>query len=62
MSLLVILVICSVLVSSCGLFFASGSSFSICCKSGLVVLKALNCCLSVKLLLSPSNQNESLAG
>ena len=38
------------------------SSFSICCIAGLVVLKSLNFCLSVKLLISPSNLNEILAG
>ena len=35
-------------------------SFSICCKVGLMVLKSLNFCLSVKLLISLSNLNESL--
>ena len=38
------------------------SSFSICCKAGLVVLKSLNFCLSGKLLISPSILKESLAG
>ena len=33
-----------------------------CCKAGLVVLNSLSFCLSVKLLSSPSNLNESLAG
>ena len=41
-------------------FPAERSSFSICCKAGLVVLNSLN--LSVKLLISLSNLNESLAG
>jgi len=36
--------------------------FSICCKTGLVVLTSLNFCLSGKLLISPSNLKESLAG
>ena len=43
-------------------FSAYRSSFSICCKAGLVVLNSLNFCLSVKVLISPSNLNESLAG
>ena len=43
-------------------FPAQRSSFSICFKAGLVVLNALNFCLSGKLLISPSNLNESLAG
>ena len=38
------------------------SSFSICCRAGLVVLNSLRFCLSVKLLISPSNLNEILAG
>ena len=33
-----------------------------CCKAGLVVLNSLNFCLSGKLLISPSNLKESLAG
>ena len=37
------------------------SSFSICCKAGLVVLNSLNSCLSEKLLISPSILNEILA-
>ena len=43
-------------------FPAQKSSFSICCKVGLVVLNSLNFCLSGKLLISPSNLKESLAG
>ena len=43
-------------------FPAQRSSFSICCKAGLVVLNSLNFCLSGKLLISPSNLKESLAG
>ena len=40
-------------VSSHGLFFSTWrSSFSICCKAGLVVLNSLSFCLSVKLLVS----------
>ena len=31
-------------------------------KAGLMVLNSLHFCLSVKLLISPSNLNESLAG
>ena len=38
------------------------SSFSICCKAGLVVQNSLNFCLSVKHLISPSDLKESLAG
>ena len=34
----------------------------ICCKAGLVVLNSLNFCLSGKLLISPSNMKENLAG
>ena len=62
-SLLVCLVICHVFVSSCGLFFSAWrSSFGICCKAGLVVPNSLSFCLFVKVLISPSNLNESLAG
>ena len=43
-------------------FPAQRSSFSICFKAGLVVLNSLSFCLSVKLLISPSNLNEILAG
>ena len=32
------------------------------CKAGLVVLNSFSFCLSVKLLISPSNLNESLGG
>jgi len=57
------LVICGIFVSSCGLFFSAWrSSFSICCQAGLVVLNSLSFCLSVTLLISLSNLNESLAG
>ena len=38
------------------------SSFSICCRAGLVVLNSLSFCLSVKLLISPSNLNEIHTG
>ena len=49
-------------VSSCDFFFyAHRSTYSICCKTGLMVLHSLSFCLSVKLLISPSNLNESLA-
>ena len=34
----------------------------ICCKAGLVVLNSLSFCLSLKVLISPSNLNEILAG
>ena len=44
------------------LFPDQRSSFSICCKIGLVVLNSLNFCLSGKLLISPSNLNESHGG
>ena len=61
--LLVSLVICGIFVSCCCLFFSVyRSSFSICCKAGLVLLNSLSFCLSVKVLISPSNLNESLAG
>ena len=43
-------------------FPAQRSSFSICCKVGLVVLNSLNFYFSVKVLISPSNLNEILAG
>ena len=36
--------------------------FRICCNTGLVVLNSLNFCLSEKLLISPSDLKESLAG
>ena len=42
-------------------FPAYRSSFSICCKAGLVVLNSLNYCLSVKVLIFPSILNEILA-
>ena len=42
-------------------FPAQRSSFSICCRHGLVVLNSLNFCLSVKLLISLSNLNDILA-
>ena len=43
-------------------FPAQRSYFSTCCKVGLVVPDSLNFCLSGKLLTSPSNLKESLAG
>ena len=46
----------------CLLFPVWRSSFSICCKVALVVVNSLNFCLSGKLLSSPSNLKESLAG
>ena len=42
-------------------FLAQRSSFSICCKAGLVVPNSLNFCLSGKLLISASDLKESLA-
>ena len=50
----------------CQVFFFSCVScleklFQHFCKAGLVVLNSLNFCLSVKLLIFPSNLNESLA-
>ena len=52
---------CNFLVSSCFLFFSAyRSSFRIC--AALVVLNSFSFCLCVKLLISPSNPNESLAG
>ena len=51
------------LVSSVAFFFPTQrSSFSICCRAALVMMNSLSFCLSVKLLISPSNLNESLAG
>ena len=51
------------LFSGCGLFFSvERSSFTICCKAGLVVLNPFSFCLSVKRWISPLNLNESLAG
>ena len=44
------------------MFPVQRSSFSICCKGGLVVPNSLNFCLSGKLLISPSNLKESLVG
>ena len=44
------------------LFSAQRSSLSSCCKAGLVVLNSFNFCLSVKLLISPSNLKETFAG
>ena len=43
-------------------FLAQRSSFSICCKAGLVVLNSLNFCLSGKILISASYLKESLSG
>ena len=43
-------------------FFAWRSSFSNYCNAGLAVVNSLSLHLSVKLLISPSNLNESLAG
>ena len=43
-------------------FPAQRNSFCICCKAGLVVLNSLSFCLSVKVLISPLNLNEILAG
>ena len=44
------------------LFPAQSSSFSICCKAGLVVLNSLKFCLSGKLLISLSNQRRVSLG
>ena len=44
------------------LFPTQRSSFSIRCRAGLVVLHSLSFCLSVMLLISPLNLNETLAG
>ena len=57
--------ICDFLVSICGFIFshASRSSFSICCKAGLnLVLNSFSFSLSVKLLISLSNLDESSGG
>ena len=43
-------------------FPAYRSSFSICCKAGLVVLNSLSFCLYVKVLIYRSNLNEILPG
>jgi len=43
-------------------FLAWRSSFSICCKGGLVVLNSCSFCLSVKFLISLLNLNEILTG
>ena len=59
----------TLLLFSCfGLIFCRSFPFpcvlclSICCEAGLVVLNSLNFCLSGKLLISPSNLNESHGG
>ena len=52
-------ILCNCLPS---LVLAQRSSFSVCGKASLVVLNSLNFCWSGKLLISPSNLNESLAG
>ena len=58
--LLVNFLICNFLISNCGFFFsAERSSFS-CCGAALEVLSSLSFCLSYKLLIFPSNLNESL--
>ena len=44
------------------MFPVQRSSFSICCKAGLVVPNSLNFCFSGKLLISASDLKESLAG
>ena len=44
------------------MFPAQRSSFSICCKAGLVVPNSLNFCLSGKILISASDLKVSLAG
>ena len=44
------------------IFSAWRGSFCICCKADLVVLDSLNFLLSGKILISPSNLKESLAG
>ena len=43
-------------------FSVYSSSFSVCCKTGLVVLNSPNSCLSVRLLISALNLIESFAG
>ena len=52
------------LISSCGLFYTHTHKHkdSIVCTAGLAVLNSLSCCFSVKLLISLSNLNKSLAG
>ena len=42
--------------------FSQRSPFNISCKAFLVMLNSFSLCLSVKLLISPSNLSESLAG
>ena len=54
---------CNILVSNCGFSFSAyRSSFSSWCKAGFEVLNSLGFCLSEKLLIFPSNLNESFAG
>ena len=42
-------------------YFKLRSPFNISCKTGFIVLNSFSFCLSVKLLISPSNLNESLS-
>ena len=50
-------------IYSCDLFFFTWRIlFNISVKAGLMLLKSFSYCLFVKLLISPSNLNESLAG
>ena len=56
---LIVFILCRSLPSL--VFPTQRSSFSICCKAGLVVIHFLKFCLSVKLLISPSNPKEDLA-
>ena len=62
MTIFLIVWVCFCRFFSSLVFPTERSSFSICCKAGLVVLNSLSFCLSVKLLISPSNLNEILAG
>ena len=42
--------------------FLLSSPFDISCKAGFMVLNSFSFCLSIKLLISPSNLNDSLVG
>ena len=53
--------ICFCMSFSSLVFPVQRNFFTIYCKAGLVVLNSLSFCLSVKLLISPSNLNEILA-
>ena len=61
--LLVSFFINNLLVFICSLFFSiQRTFFNTCCKVDLMILNSHCFCFSVKLLISPSNLNENLAG